>query len=570
MNKKYFVIIILSAALIISGIGSIVFFSTFNQFPAHPEERRTLTIGTLIYPSEKAWDLDPVNAGDSRARAVIDQVSEGLYKYDLYDPNLGIVPCLAADFGTWDSSKTQYTIPLRQNILFHDGTPFNAESVKWNFERINWFINGTGTLNTTIAPAHSLWKLFNGTSILNPTNPVTLNSEYNITINLSAPYAILESLLCHVSAFMLSLASTPKYDYIHPVYGKIVGTGPFVFDYYIERTKITFHRWENYWRVPAFFEDIIFYLFGDGTAIMNAMRKSSLDFIIGSVPWCISCRDIYEKYVDPQKTQGFSYYYLGMNNLKINKTWRQAISYAIDYTYITEELQDGTVYRANGPLAPNFPMCDKNIKAATWDLARARQILVDAGITNLTVNNDTTGPIADAWKASDFQSWNYSYNIGNDFREDLLIVLQHNLDLIGITVVDQGMTWDDFIYRAYGYMEPGGYDSLELYWIGFGSYVLSPYNMLAPLFSNQSVDNSVLYHNHTVEVWLEEALKEINTTKRAEIFSKILHQIVGEDMPHAFGYHPYSRFFHLKSIKGFQYNAIGHYHFYTTYQDSNS
>ncbi|GAG57501.1 unnamed protein product, partial [marine sediment metagenome] len=145
--------------------------------------------------------------------------------------------------------------------------------------------------------------------------------------------------------------------------------------------------------------------------------------------------------------------------------WRQAISYAINYTCIIEELQRGTVYRSNGPLAPNFPMYDPNIKAATWNLAKARQILVDAGITTLTVNNDTTGPIADAWKAADLQSWNYSYNLGNVFREDLGVLLRYNLDLIGINVIDHGMSWANFTNRAYGDMGLSGYDSLELYWI---------------------------------------------------------------------------------------------------------
>ena len=139
-------------------------------------------------------------------------------------------------------------------------------------------------------------------------------------------------------------------------------------------------------------------------------------------------------------------------------------------------------------------MYDPNIKAATCDLARARQILVDGGITTLTANNDTTGPIADAWKAADFQSWNYSYNTDNWFRADLGVLLKHNLDQIGINVIDQGMSWTDYMSVAYGSMEPRGYDSLELYWVGWGPDYLSPYNMIALLFSNQSASNSCLLY----------------------------------------------------------------------------
>ena len=46
-----------------------------------------------------------------------------------------------------------------------------------------------------------------------------------------------------------------------------------------------------------------------------------------------------------------SYFYLGMNNRIINSTWRKAISFAIDYSHIIQELQDGFVVRAYSPIS---------------------------------------------------------------------------------------------------------------------------------------------------------------------------------------------------------------------------
>jgi ABC-type transport system substrate-binding protein len=128
------------------------------------------------------------------------------------------------------------------------------------------------------------------------------------------------------------------------------------------------------------------------------------------------------------------------------------------------------------------------------------------------------------------------------------------------------MDYFDFFDRAYGNMGLNGYDSLELYWIGWNTDVISPYNFLVPLFSNHSAYNSVLYYNHNVEVWLKESLTEVNASRRAEKYSKVLHQIVEIDMPHAFGYHTYRQFYHLKNIKGFQYNAINRFYFYPMYR----
>jgi ABC-type transport system substrate-binding protein len=257
-----------------------------------------------------------------------------------------------------------------------------------------------------------------------------------------------------------------------------------------------------------------------------------------------------------------SYYYLGMNNRRINKTWRQAISYAINYTYIITELQDDTVYRSNGPLAPDFPGYDENVKAADWNLAKARTLVNSMIDTGLTADNLTSGANDAAWQALSLQTWNYSYNVGNDFREDLGVLLLENLNHIGIDVIDQGMSWSDFIYRAYGYMEPGGYDTLMLYWIGWGPDYLSPFNMIAPLFSNNSASDSAQYENADVEKWLEEVLEETDPIARDVLYSKILTQIVEVDMPHAFGYHPYQHSVHSADIKGVCYNAMGAFYIY--------
>jgi ABC-type transport system substrate-binding protein len=563
-DKKNIEIIILSIALITSFIVNIELSSLYNNYPDIPIPVVTLKVGKFNRP----FDLDPVGSCDTESKYVIEQVCEGLYMHNLSDPNLRIIPRLASDYGIWDQSGIHFTRPLRRNVWFHDGMPFNAEAVKWNLERINFFTNATGSLNALIkiSPIHSLFKFSNGTTFLHPTNPVTVNSDYSVTINLRAPYAILESLLCFPTAFILSPESTPKYDYISTANGKIVGTGPFVYDYYIADKEIKFHRWERYWRTGAYFEELVFYLFDTSTTLNEAIVNHSVDYTFGSLP-CVFC------IVDPyshftfNRERGLSYYYLGMNNNKINRTWRQAISYAINYTYIIDELQQGTVYRSNGPLAPTFSIYDPNIKAPTWNLAKARQILVDAGITNLTVNNDTIGPVAEAWKDAELESWNYSYNIGNAFREDLGVLLRYNLDLIGIEVVDQGFSWADFLCRAYSF---GGYDSLDLFWVGWSPDYFSPYNMITPLFSNQSGYNSAQYYNHTVEMWLNEVLSETNSTKRAELYSKILHQIVEVDMPHAFGYHPYQAFSHSVDLKGVPYNAMGSFYAYPMYRDSNS
>ncbi|GAG85987.1 unnamed protein product, partial [marine sediment metagenome] len=282
----------------------------------------------------------------------------------------------------------------------------------------------------------------------------------------------------------------------------------------------------------------------------NAMLGHTIDYLIGSITSLFPTFDAHPLITHQSGIKSLSYYYLSMNNNRINRTWRQAISYGINYTYITEELQDGTVYRSNGPLAPDFPGYDPNIQAADYNLTKARELVVSMGFGDMGWSNAQ-------WVAANFVAWNFSYNIGNDFREGLLILLMDNLDLIGIEVIDQGCIW----YHIKCDRERG-----EFFWTGWGPDYLSPFNMIAPLFSNKSASNRALYHNHSVEMWLEQVLTETNAATRQALYSNILHQIVEVDMPHAFGYHPYYHSVHSADILGVPYNAMGSIYIYPMYR----
>ena len=488
--------------------------------------------------------------------------------YNYTDPNLAIIPVLATELGKWDISGTEFTIPLRRNVFFHDGTPFNADAVKWTFERINYFINASLALPTAIgiSQIHSLYEVPNGTTILHPTTPVTVINDYEIVINLRAPYAVFEPLICYLTAYMLSPTATNATGYIDTATGDLVGTGPFMYDHYIADTEVKFTRWDRYWRTGAYFEEVTYAIIEDPTTRNNAMLGHTIDYLSGSMTSLFPTFDADATITHREGGRGLGYSYLGMNNNEINQTWRQAISYAINYTYIIDELQDGTVFRANGPLAPDFPGFNASIKAATWNLEKARTIVQSMGFAGtLTADNATTGTNADDWKDLSLQTWNYTYNVGNDFRADMGVLLLDNLNQIGIDVVDEGISWSDFLDRAYGYA-PGGYDTVRLYWIGWGPDYLSPFNMIDPLFSATSASNAAQYNNTQVQAWLAEVLITTDEDDIAKLYSKILTQIVEVDMPHVFGYHPYQHSIHSADIKGVSYNSLGNFWVYPIYR----
>ena len=88
--------------------------------------------GTLIYGAGADPDsLDPANTDSNPGEAVGRMMNNFLVKFDA---KLNLVPDLAT---SWTQSKDglTWTFKLRKGVKFHDGTPFNAQVVKYNFDR---------------------------------------------------------------------------------------------------------------------------------------------------------------------------------------------------------------------------------------------------------------------------------------------------------------------------------------------------------------------------------------------------------------------------------------------------
>ncbi len=200
----------------------------------------------LIYGADSGpTNLDPQNSLNSDSFDVINQVCEGLYTYNLSDPSFSIIPNLALSKGTWliNSTDSWYTISLRSDVSFHDGSKFNATAVKFTFDRLAYLINNSMAMASFLYeyydPDVDIVKL-----IIKQT---VIIDEYTVRFELNKLYGPFEALLCFPSSYILSPMSTPQYDLIDTVTGDLVGTGPFVFDHYISDDEVLFHAYDDYW-----------------------------------------------------------------------------------------------------------------------------------------------------------------------------------------------------------------------------------------------------------------------------------------------------------------------------------
>ncbi|MFX0077396.1 MAG: ABC transporter substrate-binding protein, partial [Candidatus Hermodarchaeota archaeon] len=323
----------IAAAIAIAGIiGGIYIFNIES-----PTEEDVLYIDMYYAISS----LDPLYTPPDDAvfqdhRMFWSQVIEGLFEYNQSREDTPLIPCLAEDFGTWSPDGLNYTVPLKERVLFHDGTPFNAAAVKWNFERIYRFKD--------IMPLDYIWAwsymydLPDGRAIVNETLVI---DEYTIRFVLNAPYVPFVAVLAAFQSCILSPSSTPDDDFVDKFTGKLIGTGPFVLKSYdmdpiVELCGyLTFTANENYWEGKPKIDRIIFESFSAfisvGKVISGEIHYTHLRKNYNLIDLCKAAITVNAV---SYPVQGV--WYTTLNNDIFPITMRKALSYAFNYSDFLE------------------------------------------------------------------------------------------------------------------------------------------------------------------------------------------------------------------------------------------
>ncbi|KKL44636.1 hypothetical protein LCGC14_2363700, partial [marine sediment metagenome] len=532
-------------AIIAIGFGGTMTVLYFLPTPEGPA-KKTLVVATMYGPV----DLDPIVAWDSASIDVIDQVVEGLVAYDLGDPDLALIPRLASALGTWNPAATEYTIPLRTGVKFHDGTNFNAAAVIAHWDRMEWALNTTGANTVGVTQVAELYEFPDGTPIV---TSVVDNGDNSVTFMLSGPYIPFEALLAFSASYIQSPTATPADDYIATATDIIVGTGPFKYISFEAGVEVIFDAFTGYWDGRPYLDRIVLSVIIDANARNAALLSGDVDLLQDPMDAMLGVFDLTDGITLEEGPQGTVIQYLGMNNRLISRDLRKAISYALDYDYILDELRGGNADRMKSPIPQGIMYSDVTNAVAVLDIEIARGIMQDLGygIGWDTNDNDTENLDSDLWEAATFETFNYTYNIGNSFREDMLVLLTDNLGRIGIEVTDAGGTWGDFIYSLYE-IDGKTRNDLELYFIGWGPDYNDASNFINPLFTNRSIaSNGAQYNGYlsaiedgrdpflltdNVQLLMEAALSESNATTRAGYYERIQELLTTKDYPWAWCY----------------------------------
>lgn len=576
MEKKNVAIIILAIALIASGVGNIILVLQPEVFPPPPVP--TVTFGTMYI----VQDADPQYMWDSASFDFALHIWETLFAYNLTAPDLALIPRLATTLGEYNTAGDELTVPLKEGVLFHDETPFNAAAVKFSFDRLAYLMNITGTLVSDVY-AHatiisSLYSWPDGTPVINRTEIV---DPYTIRFVLNRAYGPFRALLTFQASDILSPTSTPADDYIpiaecdvddddDGVSDYCVGTGPFMLETFLADYEVRFNAFDDYHRGRAEFDKLIMANIQDSDA-------RNLAVMIGDVDIITDPQASFHPDMEADETLNLFeadiantiIQYLGMNNKLINETWREAISYAFNYSYVTDVIMEYTAVRLKSPVPMGIKYADYSFDVATFDVEHARTVMKDM-FPDECGGYDARfpGDSEDDWSDLSLAAFNYTYNTGNYVRESIYRLLEVDMDRIGIDITEVGIEWGEFLDLLYDIREPEGpygFDSLALYFVGWMPDYNDPSNFINPLMSNVSHSNSAQVNDPYLESLMLQGLEETTPAARELIYREAQRHIVETIRPWCFVYQGINYDCLDVGLKGFPHNPMGYNYFYECY-----
>jgi peptide/nickel transport system substrate-binding protein len=227
-------------------------------FPAQAQSPSTLRIGLQEDPDI----LDPHEARTFVGRIVFNALCD-----KLIDTNekLEIVPRLATSWTVSDEGKT-VTFKLREGVKFHDGTPFDAASVKANIERAK--TSQTSRRKSEVASVTSVEVV----------DPLT------VAFKLKQADAPLLAQLTDRAGMMLSPASFDK-----PVGPKPICSGPYKFVERVQNDRIVLERFADHWEKDKYhFDKVTFRTIPDSTVRLANLRSGQLDMLERLAPTDVS------------------------------------------------------------------------------------------------------------------------------------------------------------------------------------------------------------------------------------------------------------------------------------------
>jgi peptide/nickel transport system substrate-binding protein len=455
-----------------------------------------LVVGQVAEPRT----LDPATVTSTNDFRILVNMYEGLTRFRA--GSLDVEPALAERWEILDGGRT-YVFHLRRGVSFHDGTPLDAEAVKFNFERLldpKHPAAGTGPF--------PLAFFFAAVKAVEVVDPLT------VRFRLDEPFAPLLSNLAYPAGLIVSPKAVTEDG---RDFGRApVGTGPFRFAAWESERQVKLERFDGYWGDKPRLSALVFRPIADPSARAAEMLAGGLD-LMPEVP-----ADDIASFGDRSRfalheAAGPHLWYLTLNagrgplkDLRV----RRAVNLAIDKNAIVEAVLRGTASVPAGPVPAAFgPASDERLEPYAHDPAKARALIEEAGAAGATLT----------LLASDG---------GSGMLEPIAMAtaIQADLAKVGLKVVVRTMEWNAYLARVNGGL--GDADMAEMAWMTNDPDTLPYLALRSAATPDKGGFNTGGYVNPKLDDLLERARRETDATARAALYREV-DRIGHDDAPWA-------------------------------------
>ncbi|MDZ7705109.1 MAG: glutathione ABC transporter substrate-binding protein [Trueperaceae bacterium] len=443
----------------------------------------------IIAQGTDAVTLDAHAITDSPSATVSSHIVETLFELT---PEGNIEPRLAESFTVSDDGLV-WTLDLREDVMFHDGTPFNAEAVKYNLDRF-------------LDPELGFTFRF----LLARIEQVDVVDEYTVQLTLSDSFAPLLAHMTHSSTAMQSPAAIEEFG---EDYGENpVGTGPFSLETWNRGERIDLVRNDDYWGTLPGVAAVSFLAVPENTTRMALVETGEAHVAVRVPPQDIARLNAAEG-LSVENVSSVRTIYIYFNHLLEPFTdvrVRQAVNYAVDKELIAEFVLGGAVRPSDAPVAPGI-FGYTPVGYYEYDPELARQLLADAGYPD---GFSTT-----------------LYSPSGRYLQDIQTAeaIQSQLAEVGIDASIETLEWSSYLALT---REAPEDNTVPMALLGWGTVTGDADYGLFPLFHTSEWvpdgSNRAFYSNPEVDALLDEARTVQDEELRLSLYEDAMQTIWDE------------------------------------------
>ena len=505
-----------------------------------------LTLATISEP----LTLNLALSNDTGSSNVLGYLFEGLTETSWLDDE--IEPLLAESWESFDDGL-RWVFRLRDDVVWHDGTPFTAHDVDFTFNQVvyndDFNASSRATFEFRYLNDDEEWEVSNMT--------VAALDDHTVEFVLPQPFApFLRSMGTaiypkHILEGPINAGTFTEFWNIDTDPSEIIGTGPFTIGEYTPGERVVFERNPSYWktnddgqRLP-YLDQVVHIVVPDLEDELTLFREGTSDFhgVLGEEYAALEPLAGEENFALHRRGPGFGTTFLTFNQNRgtndagepfmdptklywfRNVNFRQAVAHTLDKAAMIDGVQHGLGYpqwSSVSPAAGDFH--HPGVSRYPYDIDRANDLLDDLG----WIDTDGDGIREDG--LGNPISFTLVTNDGNTVRQAITEIIRDGMAAAGLDVTYEVVEFGDLVSQL-----TTTYD-WEAMVIGFTGGP-DPYSGIGLWHSSESLhlwypfqDDPVTHWESEIDRLYIEASTELDHDKRVQIYREA-QAIAAEHVP---------------------------------------